>query len=210
MIAVILKIMVIISVASMVGIAMTSFIAILGAAGLAVGLALQGSLANFAGGVLILIFKPFKVGDVITAQGFTAAVKEIQIFQTILKTPDNRTIIIPNAKLSNESLVNFSVEPTRRVDLVFGIGYNDDIEKARKVLQDIIAKDERILTDPAPFVRVSELADSSVNFTLRLWVNAADFWNVHFDTIESVKKQFDTNKISIPYPQMDVHVSKLI
>lgn len=201
-----LKALLLITVASMVGIATTSFIAILGAAGLAVGLALQGSLANFAGGVLILLFKPFKVGDVIETQGFTAKVEDIQIFNTILKTPDNKTVILPNGPISNGSIVNYSIEPQRRVDFSFGIGYDDDIAKAKKVLNQLLAEDDRVLKDPAPFVALGELADSSVNFTVRAWVNAADYWGLHFDLQEKVKLAFDANNLSIPYPQQDVHL----
>jgi small conductance mechanosensitive channel len=201
-----LKTLLIITVMSMVGIRMTSFIAILGAAGLAIGMALSGTLQNFAGGVLILILKPFKVGDYITAQGHSGTVSEIQIFNTILKTPDNKTIIIPNGGLSTSSLINYSVEATRRIDFVFGIGYDDDIDKAKTTLLDILNNDERILKDPAVFVALGELADSSVNFTVRAWVHAADYWNVHFDTIEKVKKAFDKQGITIPYPQTDLHI----
>ncbi len=203
---VLLKILLVISVMSMVGIEMTSFIAILGAFGLAIGMALSGTLQNFAGGVLILILKPFKVGDFISAQGFTGTVNEIQVFSTILKTVDNKTILLPNGPLSTSPVTNFSTEAQRRVDLVFGIGYNDDIEKAKSVLWEIINADTRVLKDPQAFVAVSELADSSVNFTVRLWVNAADYWGVHFDTIEKVKKEFDAKGISIPFPQRDIHV----
>ncbi len=203
-----LKVLLFISVASMVGIATTSFVAILGAAGLAVGLALQGSLANFAGGVLILLFKPFKVGDVVETQGYTAKVEEIQIFNTILKTPDNKTVIIPNGPISNGSIVNYSTEAQRRVDFTFGIGYDDDIAKAKSVLTQLLADDPRVLNDPAPFVALGELADSSVNFTVRAWVNSVDYWDVYFDMMEKVKQAFDANKLSIPYPQQDVHLFK--
>lgn len=198
--------MLVISVVTILGISTTSFVAIIGAAGLAVGLALQGGLANFAGGVLILIFKPFKVGDVLEAQGYTGKVHEIQVFNTILKTPDNKTIIIPNGGLSNGSMVNYSTEPTRRVDMTFGIGYSDDIAKAKSVLQKLIDSDSRILKDPAPMIVVSELADSSVNFAVRTWCNAADYWGIFFDMQEKVKLEFDKENISIPYPQTDVHV----
>ncbi len=201
-----LKVLLLISVASMLGIATASFVAILGAIGLAVGLALQGSLANFAGGVLILIFKPFKVGDVIDAQGFTAIVHEIQIFNTILKSFDNKTIIIPNGPLSNGSITNFSTEQTRRVDMKFGIGYADDIHKTKNILKDLIDADERILREPEPVVVLSELGDSSVNFTVRVWSNAADFWGIYFDMQEKVKAAFDKQGISIPFPQQDVHL----
>jgi len=201
-----LKLLLLISVASMVGIATTSFVAILGAAGLAVGLALQGSLANFAGGVLILLLKPFKVRDVIQAQGFTGKVEAIQIFNTVLKTADNKTIIIPNGALSNGSIMNFSMEKTRRVDFTFGIGYDDDLKKAKDILHQIIAADERILKDPAPQIVVSELGDSAVNLAVRVWCNAEDYWNIYFDTIEKVKLTFDAEGITFPYPQRDVHL----
>ena len=203
-----LKTLLVVSVLSMLGIEMTSFVAILGAAGLAVGMALSGTLQNFAGGVMILIFKPFKVGDVITSQGYTGTVYEIQIFNTILKTPDNKHIIIPNGGLSTSSLVNFSKETTRRVDWTFGIGYGDDIDKAKSVLQQLIDDDQRIKNDPEPFIAVSELADSSVNFTVRVWVNAPDYWGVYFSMNENVYKTFGKEGLNIPYPQMDIHVSK--
>ena len=194
----------------MLGIQMTSFIAILGAAGLAVGLALQGSLANFAGGVLILLFKPFKVGDFIDAVGFSGTVKEIQVFSTKMTTPDNKTIIIPNGNLANSSMTNYSTQTQRRVDFVFGIGYNDDIKKAKSVINELIYKDERILKDPEPLVVVSELGDSSVNLTVRVWSKSADYWGIFFDMQESVKLKFDEQGISIPYPQQDVHLYKHI
>lgn len=203
-----LKIALVISVMGMVGIEMTSFVAILGAAGLAVGMALSGTLQNFAGGVLILILKPFKIGDFVEMQGHMGTVTEIQIFNTILLTPDNKKIIIPNSPISTGSLTNFSAMPTRRVDFTFGIGYNDDIDKAKAVLFDIIKGQDKIMGDPAPFVAVSELADSSVNFVVRVWVNAPDYWDVYFYMNETVKKTFDKEGISIPYPQMDVHVDK--
>lgn len=200
-----LKTLLVISVMGMIGIEMTSFIAILGAVGLAVGMALSGTLQNFAGGVMILIFKPFKVGDFIEAQGYNGTVKEIQIFNTILTTPDNKTIIIPNGGLSTSSMVNYSTEPKRRVDFLFGIGYDDDIDHAKEVLKNIIKKDKRVLKDPEPFIAVKELADSSVNIVVRAWVNAADYWSLFFDTQELVKKTFDKEGISIPYPQQEVH-----
>ena len=208
LIGTILKIMVVISVAGMVGIQMTSFVAILGAAGLAVGMALSGTLQNFAGGVMILIFKPFKVGDFVEAQGFAGVIKEIQIFNTIMKTGDNKTIIIPNAPLSSSAMVNYSTEPQRRVDMTFGIGYGDDIDKAKSVIKRLIDGDSRILKDPASMIAVSELADSSVNFVVRAWVKAADYWGVFFDMQEKVKKEFDKENISIPFPQMDIHQDK--
>lgn len=206
LLGILLKTVLLISVASMVGIATTSFVAILAGAGLAVGLALQGSLANFAGGVLILLFKPFKVGDFIDAQGYLGSVNEITIFTTILKTPDNKTIIIPNGALSNGSMVNFSTEPTRRVDMVFGIGYNDSIEKSKQVLARLVESDARIHKDPAPQIVVDELGESSVNFKVRVWCNSADYWGIYFDMQEKVKQTFDIEGISIPFPQRDVHV----
>lgn len=201
-----LKALLLISVASMVGIETTSFIAILGAAGLAVGLALQGSLGNFAGGVLVLLFKPFKVGDFIEAQGVAGTVAEIQIFNTIIKTGDNKVVIVPNGAVSNGVITNYSKEATRRVDFVFGIGYGDDIGKAKEVIGRLVAADERAFKDPAPTIVVSELADSSVNITTRVWVNAADYWGVKFDLTENVKLAFDQEGISIPFPQQDVYM----
>jgi small conductance mechanosensitive channel len=209
LISALLKIMLGISVLTMLGIEMTSFVAILGAAGLAVGLALSGTLQNFAGGVMLLIFKPFKVGDFIDAQGYTGTVQQIQIFITVLNTPDNKTVIIPNGPLSTGSLVNFSTQPTRRVDWSFGIAYGDDYDVARKWILELMDADDRILKDPAPFVALGELADSSVNITTRAWVNAADFWGVHFDMIEKFNKGADKKGLSIPFPQMDVHLDKI-
>jgi small conductance mechanosensitive channel len=201
-----LKALLLISVASMVGIETTSFIAILGAAGLAVGLALQGSLANFAGGVLVLLFKPFKVGDFIDAQGVMGTVAEIQIFNTVIKTGDNKRIIVPNGSISNGIITNFSAEETRRVDFVFGIGYDDDIAKAKGVLERLFTSDERVFSDPAPLIVVSSLGDSSVNITVRAWAKASDYWGVFFGMTELVKITFDQEGISIPYPQRDVHL----
>ncbi|MGB0431174.1 MAG: mechanosensitive ion channel family protein [Bacteroidia bacterium] len=207
-VAVALKIAVVVSALGQLGIEMTSFVALIGAAGLAVGMALSGTLQNFAGGVMLLIFKPFKVGDFIEIQGHAGVVREIQIFQTILTTGDNRKVIIPNSPISTGSMINYSSEPTRRVDFVFGIGYNDDIDLAKATINSLIEADERILKDPAPFVAVKELADSSVNFVVRTWVNSADYWGVYFDMQENVKKTFDSKNIGIPYPQMDVHMVK--
>jgi small conductance mechanosensitive channel len=208
MIGILLKILLLISVIGMIGVQMTSFIAILGAAGLAVGMALSGTLQNFAGGVIILLFKPFKVGDYIEAQGHAGSVNEIQIFNTILKTPDNKTIIIPNGGLSTGSMINYSTEPQRRVDFVFGIGYGDDVDKARAVIQKLIDEDDRILKDPEQFIGVSELADSSVNFVVRVWAEASNYWGIYFDMHEKVYKAFDKEGLNIPFPQMDVHVHK--
>ena len=204
-----LKVMLVISVLGMLGIEMTSFVAILGAAGLAVGMALSGTLQNFAGGVMILIFKPFKNGDVIEAQGHVGSVSEIQIFNTILKTPDNKTIIIPNGGLSNGSMVNYSSEERRRVDWSFGIAYGDDSSKAKEVMLKIMQDDNRILNDPdGPFVAVSELGDSSVNFAVRAWVKGEDYWAVFFDMNEKIYNTFGKEGLNIPYPTMDVNVIK--
>ncbi|WP_296934270.1 mechanosensitive ion channel domain-containing protein [uncultured Marinobacter sp.] len=208
LISAILKILLLISVASMVGIATTSFIAIIGAAGLAVGLALQGSLANFAGGVLILIFKPFKVGDVIDAQGYLGSVREISILYTIVDTFDNRRIVIPNGQLANASLTNLSAYETRRCDMSFGIGYGDDIDKAKAVCKRLIEEDERALKDPEPLIVVGALGESSVDLTVRAWTKSADLWPFYWDMHEKVKKAFDAEGISIPFPQRDVHMYK--
>jgi len=201
-----LKALLLISVASMIGIATTSFIAILGAAGLAVGLALQGSLANFAGGVLVLMFRPYKVGDFVEAQGVAGTVAEIQIFSTIIRTPDNKVIIVPNGSISNGIITNFSMEATRRVDFVFGISYSDDIAKAKATIERLVQGDDRALSDPEPVIVVSSLGDNSVNITVRAWVNAADYWGLYFDLTEKVKLTFDQEGISFPFPQRDVHL----
>ncbi|MDP5169709.1 MAG: mechanosensitive ion channel [Bacteroidia bacterium] len=201
-----LKIGLVLTVMEVVGLQATSFIAILGAAGLAIGMALSGTLQNFAGGVMILLFKPFKVGDYISAQGQSGTVKEIQIFNTILKTPDNVTIIIPNGGLSTGTMTNYSMEERRRVDFTFGIAYGEDVDKARGVLRSIMDADARVLQDPEPFIKVGALADSSVNFTVRIWTLASDYWAVHFDINEKVYKEFHLAGINIPFPQMDVHV----
>ncbi|MCA9473167.1 MAG: mechanosensitive ion channel [Nitrospirales bacterium] len=210
MAGILLKALLLISVASMIGIETTSFIAMLGAAGLAVGLALQGSLANFAGGVLILFFRPFKVGDLIEAQGFLGVVKEIQIFVTILTTLDNRRIIIPNGPLSNGCITNLNAESLRRVDMKFGISYGDDVLKAKEVIQRTLVADDRILKSPAPDVFVSEHADSSINFVVRPWVHPNDYWDVYFHVHEQLKLAFDREGITIPFPQRDVHLFKEI
>jgi len=201
-----LLVFVVLAALGQLGIQTTSFIAVIGAAGLAIGLALQGSLSNFAAGFLMIIFRPFKVGDFIEGAGVAGTVEKIQIFTTQLKTPDNKTIIIPNAKLSSDNIVNFSEKGTRRVDLVFGIGYGDDIDHAKKVIMDVLAREERILKDPATTIGVVELADSSVNFAVRPWVTADDYWNVYFNLTENIKKSFDSEGISIPFPQRDVHM----
>ncbi|NOR33708.1 MAG: mechanosensitive ion channel [Bacteroidales bacterium] len=202
-----LKLMLVISVMGMVGIQMTSFIAVLGAAGLAVGLALQGTLQNFAGGVMILLFKPYEVGNFIEAQGFMGTVKEIQIFTTVLTTPDNRKVIIPNSPMATGSITNFSAMPTRRIDFAFGIGYSDDIDKAKDILLKMAQKDDRVLKDEnPPEVMVESLGDSAVNLKLRTWVKSEDYGSLLFDVTENVKKQFDAAGISIPFPQRDVHL----
>jgi small conductance mechanosensitive channel len=201
-----MKIFVIVAALEKLNIRTTSFIAILGAAGLAIGLALQGSLANFAAGVLMIIFKPIKVGDFVEAGGAVGSVMEIGIFTTILKSPDNKKIIIPNAGVTGGNITNFNVNGTRRIEIIAGIGYGDDIDKAKQVLEEIVAADSRILKDPAPQVAMSEMADSSVNFVVRPWVKPDDYWGVYFDTTEAIKKKFDEAGISIPFPQRDVHL----
>jgi len=188
------------------GLNITSFLAVLGAAGLAVGLALKDSLSNFAAGVMLILLGFFKKGDFVTVAGESGTVASVRIFNTILNTPDNRQIIVPNSSILNSTITNVSANPTRRVDLVFGIGYGDDLRKAKAVLDRIIAEEPRILKDPAPTVAVSELADSSVNFVVRPWVKAADYWSVYFDLTEKVKLTFDAEGISIPFPQTDVHL----
>lgn len=203
---IILKILVVITVMGMIGIQMTSFIALIGAAGLAVGLALSGTLQNFAGGVIILILKPFKVGDFIEAQGFSGTVKEISIFATMLNTGDKKLIIIPNGPLSTGPLTNSSTEPQRRVDWKFGMAYGDDVENFKKAINDFFAEDTRILKEPASFIGLSELGDSSVNFTVKAWVNSADYWDVFFNINEKVYTKFGDYKLNIPFPQMDVHL----
>ncbi len=204
--SVLLKVLVYITALSVLGVEMTGFIAILGAAGLAVGLALSGTLQNFAGGVMILLFRPFKVGQFIEAQGHMGTVKEIRIFTTYLNTPDNKIVIIPNGPLATGSLTNFSMMPTRRVDWTFGIAYGDDTDKATEVLNRLIEADERILKDPAPFIAVKELGDSSVDLVVRVWVNAGDFWPVFFRMNKEVYQTFDKEGLSIPFPQRDVHL----
>jgi small conductance mechanosensitive channel len=203
-----LKSMLVVSVVGMVGIEVTSFVALIGAAGLAVGLALQGTLQNFAGGVIILLIKPFKAGDFIETSGFTGSVSEIQIFNTYLKTPDNKVVIIPNGQLANSAMINYTDEPMRRVDWTFGIAYGDSATLAKEVLMELIKKDKRIKSDPEPFVALSQLADSSVNFVVRVWVDTPDYWNVFFEMNEKVYNTFTEKGLHIPFPQMDVHVHK--
>jgi small conductance mechanosensitive channel len=190
------------------GVDTTSMVALVGAAGLAIGLALQGSLQNFAAGVMMIVFRPFKLGDFIEAGGVSGVVELMSIFSTTMKTPDNREIIVPNGQIYSGAITNFSAKDTRRVDMVFGIGYGDDILQAKQVMEEIIANHELILEDPAPAVAIAELADSSVNFNVRPWVKSEDYWTVRADVIEQVKLAFDEKGISIPFPQMDVHLDK--
>jgi len=204
----VLMLFIIIAALNQLGVDTTSFIALIGAAGLAIGLSLQSTLQNFAAGVMLILFKPFKLGDFIEAGGSTGVVEKINIFNTIMRTGDNREIIVPNGAIYGGTITNNSARDTRRIDMIFGIGYDDDIRKAKELLNDIMANDERILEDPKPLVAVAELADSSVNFNVRPWVKSSDYWGVLFDVTEKVKLTFDENNISIPYPQMDVHLNK--
>lgn len=203
-----LRVLLLLSVAGMIGIETTSFIALIGAAGLAVGLALQGSLANFAGGVLILFLRPFRAGDYIEAQGIGGTVESIMIFHTILRTADNKTIILPNGSLSNGTITNYSRKPTRRVDLNVGIDYGDDIKHARSILLALAAADERVLKDPEAVVYLTSLGDNSVNLSLRMWTNTADYWGVFFTVQEQMKDAFDREGISFPFPQRTVHIQQ--
>jgi small conductance mechanosensitive channel len=203
-----LLIMVIVASLGALGIQTTSLIAVLGAAGLAVGLALQGSLSNFAAGVLIVTFRPIRVGDYFEGAGTAGTVEQIQIFSTTAKTPDNKVIIIPNGKLLSDNIVNYSMKEIRRVDMTIGVSYADPIDKVKEVLADILAKDSRILQDPSPTIGLIQLADSSVNFAVRPWVKTEDYWAVYFDLHETIKKRFDAEGISIPFPQQDIHVYK--
>ena len=204
----VLLLFVVIAALEQLGVDTTSLIALLGAAGLAIGLALQGSLQNFAAGVMLIIFRPFKAGDFVEAGGTAGVIENITIFNTVMKTPDNREVIVPNGAIYSGTIVNFSARDTRRIDMVFGIGYDDDIREAKAVIQGIIDSDDRILSDPEPLIAVGELADSSVNFNVRPWVNSADYWGVYFDLNEKIKLAFDEKGISIPYPQMDLHLNK--
>jgi small conductance mechanosensitive channel len=204
----ILLLFVIIAAIDQLGVDTTSLIALIGAAGLAVGLAMQKSLQNFAAGVMLIVFRPFKTGDFVEAAGTSGVVESISIFTTIMRTGDNREIIIPNGAIYDGTIINYSARDTRRIDMVFGIGYGDDIKKAKEILLTIIKSDERVLEEPEPLIAVAELADSSVNFNVRPWVNSADYWAVRFDLTEKIKIAFDENGISIPFPQMDVHMNK--
>lgn len=202
-----LKVMLVVTVISILGIPVASFVAILGAAGLAIGLAFQGALSNLAGGVLLLTMRPFKVGDYIEGGGYSGTVKAIQILYTELITPDNRMIYVPNGTLSNAGIVNYSVHDTRRVDFTFGVGYEADNKHVRETLSDVIQAHSLILNDPEPFIRMSAHGDSAVDYVVRVWVKSEDYWSVHFDILESVKTRFDQEGISIPYPQMDIHMT---
>ena len=204
----ILLLVVVLASLNTLGVNTTSFIAVFGAAGLAIGLALQGSLSNIGAAVLIIIFRPFKVGDFVEAGGATGTVEDVNLFSTIIAPLDNRTIIVPNSSIVAGNITNYSKKSQRRVDHVFGIGYDDDLKLAKETLIEIMNSDERVLSEPAPFVAVSELGDSSVNFVFRAWVNTEDYWDVYFDMLEKVKLTFDEKGISIPYPQMDVHMDK--
>ncbi|MBI4846068.1 MAG: mechanosensitive ion channel [Candidatus Omnitrophica bacterium] len=197
---------VIVSALNKLGVETTSFIALIGAAGLAVGLALQGSLSNFAAGVMLVIFKPFKIGDFIQAGGEMGTVKEIQIFNTIIHAPDNRLVIVPNSKVTSDNITNFSNIENRRVDLTFGISYQDDIKKAKDVLARVVAAEERVLAEPKPVIAVFELGESSVNLVCRPWVKPQDYWDVYFSITEKAKIELEKNGITIPFPQRDLHV----
>jgi len=204
----VLLLFIVIAAMDQLGVDTTSLIALLGAAGLAVGLAMQNSLQNFAAGVMLIIFRPFRTGDFVEAGGTAGVVETISIFSTIMRTGDNREVIVPNGAIYNGTITNFSARATRRIDMIFGIGYEDDIRKAKQLLTDILNADERVLKEPEPLVAVGELADSSVNFNVRPWVKSADYWSVKFDLTEQIKLAFDDNGISIPYPQMDLHINK--
>jgi small conductance mechanosensitive channel len=204
----VLLLVVIVAALDRLGVDTTSLIAIVGAAGLAIGLSLQDSLKNFAAGVMLLLFKPFKEGDFVEAAGVSGIIENISIFTSLMRTVDNREIIVPNGSIYGGVIINYSARDTRRVDMVFGIGYEADLRQAKQLLSDIIAEDERVLKDPETVIAVSELADSSVNFIVRPWVKSEDYWGVLWDTTEKVKLRFDEAGISIPYPQMDVHLHK--
>lgn len=201
-----LKVVLVISVIDMVGVEVTSFVAILGAVGLAIGLALQGTLQNFAGGVVILLLRPFKVGDVVDMKGYLGTVKEIQIFYTIVNTFDKKVVYIPNGALANSDMTNLSQEEERRNEWTFGIAYGDDLDKAKALLQKFIDEDDRILKEPAPFIALNSLGDNSVNIVVRAWSKASDLWPVHFDMNEKVYKTFSKEGLNIPFPQMDIHL----
>lgn len=201
-----LMVVVVLAALNQIGVQTTSFVAIIGAAGLAIGFALQGSLSNFAAGIMLIVFRPFKVGDFIMAGGEAGIVEEIALFTTQMRSPDNKTIIVPNSGITGGNITNFSAKDTRRIDLVIGVSYQDDLKKVKAVLSDILTNDERVLKDPAPTIGVVELADSSIDFAVRPWVKASDYWAVYFDTLQTIKERFDAEAISIPFPQRDIHV----
>lgn len=203
---ILLMVFVIMAALEKVNVKTTSFVAVIGAAGLAIGLALQGSLSNFAAGFLMVIFRPFKKGDYVEAGGTAGIVDEIQVFTTILNTPDNRRVIVPNSKIMGDNITNYSAKETRRLDLTFGVSYTDDVAKVKSVLQRIADADERVQKDPAPQILLGELADSSVNFIMRVWIKSGDYWPFKFETTEKVKLEFDKEGITIPFPQRDVHL----
>lgn len=202
----ILLVAIILAAADQVGIKTTSFLAILGAAGLAIGLALKDSLSNFASGVMLILFHPFRVGDAVTAGGVTGSVERIDIFNTIINTPDNQKIIVPNSKITADIITNINANTTRRIDLVIGISYDDDVEMAKSILRELVESDSRILPDPAPKIALAEFADSSINIIVRPWVNTSEYWDVRFDLMDRIKQEFDEKNITIPYPQRDVHM----
>jgi len=204
-----LKVILIITVIQRLGVETTSFLAVLGTAGLAIGLALQGTLSNFAGGVIILVLKPFRVNDFIEAQGYTGTVHTIKLFTTILKTVDNKTVIIPNGALANGNILNFTHEPTRRVDWMFSIGYGTDVNTAFKVLKELIAADKRIFTEPEPFVALHAMADSSIKLVVRVWATTEDYWDIFFDMNKKVYERFPEEGLGVPFPQMDIHLHQL-
>lgn len=201
-----LLVLVVIAAVGQLGVQTTSFIAVLGAAGLAVGLALQGSLSNFAAGVLLIVFRPFRAGDYIEAAGTAGSVEEIHLFTTTLRTPDNRTVIVPNAQITDGTITNYSARETRRLDLQFGVSYADDLDRVKRVIGEVLAAEPRLEQEPEPTIGLLSLGDSSVNFAVRPWVKTADYWAVFFDLQEAMKKRFDAEGISIPFPQRDVHL----
>ncbi|MGW8161090.1 MAG: mechanosensitive ion channel family protein [Desulfobulbales bacterium] len=201
-----LLIAVILAAADQVGIKTTSFLAILGAAGLAVGLALKDSLANFASGVMLILFQPFKVGDAVTAAGVSGSVERIDIFNSVIYTWDNQKVIIPNSKITSDIITNINANPTRRIDMVIGIGYDDDVNEAKAVLRQLVQADDRILPDPAPTIALAEFGDSSINLVVRPWVRTEEYWDVRFDLMDKIKHTFDERNITIPYPQRVVHM----
>ncbi|WP_428774106.1 small-conductance mechanosensitive channel MscS [Vibrio sp.] len=204
-----LFVIVLIAALGRVGVQTASVVAVIGAAGLAVGLALQGSLSNFAAGVLIVAFRPFKSGDYVEVGGVAGSVESIQIFQTVLKTPDNKMVVVPNSGVIGSPITNYSRHATRRVDLVIGVSYKSDLKLTKKVIRETLEQDERILKNPDMTIGVLALADSSVNFVVRPWCKTADYWNVYFDSMQAIKEALDANGIEIPFPQMDVHLEKL-